>query len=82
MPHHMNRPEVFGTIAALCLYAFWFIGAYVRMHWYGILRWSHRREVRRQERNGNPYQTAWRRGFWYGLFVGASLVGVAWRLFR
>lgn len=69
----MTRPEALGTIAVLCLLALWLIG---------ILKWSHRREARRRERSGNPYQAARRRGFWYGLIIGASLVGVAWRIWR
>jgi hypothetical protein len=78
----MTRPEALGTIAVLCLLALWLIGGWATTHWLGILKWSHRREARRRERSGNPYQAARRRGFWYGLIIGASLVGVAWRIWR
>lgn len=70
---------VLALVAALVL---WLIGEWTATHWYAVLRWSHRREARRRERSGNPYQAARRRGFWYGLIIGASFVGIAWRIWR
>ncbi len=65
-----------------------FAGAWAYSHWASILRWDAARKVRSnmrrsQDRNSaNPYNAAFRRGFWYGWIVGAGVVSLAWRIWR